>query len=73
MPNNRDFDRLSIEESLEQLKTRPETGLSNEEVRERQQEFGRNEIPETEESLAKRILKRFWGPIPWMSGGRFPG
>ena len=41
-------------------------GLSDEEVRQRQQQYGLNEIPEKEESLLRRVLKRFWGPIPWM-------
>ncbi|MFQ5734774.1 MAG: HAD-IC family P-type ATPase, partial [Planctomycetaceae bacterium] len=41
-------------------------GLTDEEVRRRQQQYGWNEIPEKEETRLKRILKRFCGPIPWM-------
>ena len=61
-----EFESLSVEETLSQLKTDPTRGLSDEEVRRRQEEYGRNELPEKEESLFKRIGKRFWGPIPWM-------
>lgn len=65
MPKS-DFEKLSVEDTFTRLKTNPEDGLSDEEVRRRQQESGLNEIPEKEESVLKRILKRFWGPIPWM-------
>jgi len=51
---------------LEQLQTNQESGLSNEEATRRLTEYGRNEISEHEETLAQRIIRRFWGPIPWM-------
>jgi H+-transporting ATPase len=41
-------------------------GLSSDEVKERIEKFGYNEIPEKEETLFHRIFRRFWGPIPWM-------
>ncbi len=41
-------------------------GLSEKEAQQLLKKYGLNEIPEKEESLFHRILKRFWGPIPWM-------
>ncbi len=41
-------------------------GLSDDEAQKRIQQYGFNEIPENEESIAGRIFKRLWGPIPWM-------
>jgi len=41
-------------------------GLSQEEVQERQERFGYNEIDEKEMSWYTRLFKKFWGPIPWM-------
>ena len=66
MPKKIDFEKLSTEEALSRLHTDAAAGLSDELARRRQQEYGLNTIPEKEESLLRRILKRFWGPIPWM-------
>jgi len=66
MSRSIDFEKLSVEEVLAKLGVDAAKGLSVEDIRERQQEYGLNEIPEKEEALLKRILKRFWGPIPWM-------
>ncbi len=63
---------------LDELKGRPpsevaalleadlERGLSQEEAERRLRLFGPNAVPEKEESVWRRLLKRFWGPIPWM-------
>ncbi len=42
------------------------TGLSDDEVKERIEKFGYNEIKEKEEGWFHRLFKKFWGPIPWM-------
>ncbi len=60
------FKNKSIEETLKELQTSLETGLSEEEAKKRLQKYGLNEIPEKEEPLWHRIFRRFWGPIPWM-------
>ncbi len=60
------YEKLSIAEAVEKLQVDPAGGLTAEQVEQRRQQYGLNEIPEKEESLASRILKRFWGPIPWM-------
>lgn len=41
-------------------------GLTSEEVRKRLQQFGPNAIVEKEQSTFEKVVKYFWGPIPWM-------
>ncbi|WP_196891323.1 plasma-membrane proton-efflux P-type ATPase [Aureivirga marina] len=48
------------------LKSDVEKGLSEKESKVRLEKYGFNEIPEKEESIFQRIIKRLWGPIPWM-------
>ncbi len=52
------------QEVVERLGTSLERGLSSEEARARLERFGPNAVPEKEESVWKRLLKRFWGPSP---------
>ena len=66
MPKPTDYEHLSIEEVLQKLKSDPAHGLASSEASRRQQQYGLNEIPEKEETLLKRLARRFWGPIPWM-------
>lgn len=61
-----DFKKQAVGQTLDELNIDPEKGLDVQVVKERQQEFGFNEIEEKEESIWHRILRRFWGPIPWM-------
>jgi H+-transporting ATPase len=61
-----DFSKLSIEETLRELKVDLHKGLNDEEVKSRLNQYGTNELPEKEESTLHRIFRRFWGPIPWM-------
>ncbi len=42
------------------------SGLSQEDVKERIEKYGYNEINEKEEGWLHRLFRRFWGPIPWM-------
>lgn len=60
------FKGKSSKEIINELKTDPSNGLSNEEIQYRIKKYGLNEIPENEESTLHRIFRRFWGPIPWM-------
>ena len=41
-------------------------GLSEEEAKRRLEAYGYNSVEEKEESFLHRLMKRFWGPIPWM-------
>ncbi len=61
-----EFKDKSIEETIKELQTDINKGLSEEEAKERLKKYGLNEIPEKEEPLWHRIFRRFWGPIPWM-------
>lgn len=67
MPKStQEYEKLSIGETLAELKTDPQRGLSEAEAQKRLAEYGYNEIPEKEESTFRRVFRRFWGPIPWM-------
>jgi H+-transporting ATPase len=61
-----DYARQSVEETIHELLTDSEHGLESAEVIKRIGRIGYNEIKEHEEPLWHRILRRFWGPIPWM-------
>lgn len=56
----------SISESLNNFDVQVDRGLSQSEAKSRLERFGPNKIIEKEESIFRRILRRFWGPIPWM-------
>lgn len=60
------FKKLSIEETLKELRTDGEKGLSEEAVKKLLSEYGYNEIPEKEETVFMRVFRRFRGPIPLM-------
>ncbi len=64
--NSENFQSKSIEDVLKELNTNLKTGLSDTEVQVRIKKYGLNEIPEKEETFLHRVLRRFWGPIPWM-------
>ena len=44
----------------------PETGLSDEEAKQRLERFGFNEIVQRKKSRLLKFAGYFWGPIPWM-------
>jgi len=56
----------TVENTLDILDVKIDQGLDRSEVQTRLTRFGYNEIEEREESLWHRIVRRFWGPIPWM-------
>ncbi|MCB9479933.1 MAG: HAD-IC family P-type ATPase [Deltaproteobacteria bacterium] len=66
MAKKSEFENLSISAALDRLGVEEARGLSAEEAARRRGEYGDNEVREKEETLARRIAKRFWGPIPWM-------
>lgn len=60
------FEGLSTDEAVDRLGVDPARGLSQHQVETRLEQHGPNEIPEKEEPFIRRLLRRFWGPIPWM-------
>ncbi len=60
-----EFKDMSVDETLSVLETNKE-GLSSEEVKRRLEKFGENKIEEKKEPKWKKVVKHFWGPIPWM-------
>ncbi len=65
-PNQNPYQSKTIDEVLKELNTNKEKGLTDSEAKERIKKYGLNEIPEKEETFLHRVLRRFWGPIPWM-------
>jgi len=61
-----DYAQQIVVETLSQLQVDAESGLTEAEVMVCRAQYGYNEIEEREEPLWQRILRRFWGPIPWM-------
>jgi H+-transporting ATPase len=60
------FNDRSIEQVIQDLKTDKQHGLNDSEAKYRIVQYGLNEIPEKEETFIQRLIRRFWGPIPWM-------
>ncbi len=61
-----EFGKKSIDDVLKELNTDVNKGLTEAEAGERIKKYGLNEMPEKEETFLHRVLRRFWGPIPWM-------
>ena len=56
----------STEQVLDELKSNKNTGLSEDEVKQRLEKYGPNEITEKKLNPILKFLSYFWGPIPWM-------
>ncbi len=56
---------LTVPAMLQRLGSSAE-GLDQDEAQRRIAQFGPNLLPEARESLIKKLLHYFWGPIPWM-------
>jgi len=61
-----EFAEQPVGETLKSLEVSSDAGLSAGEAARRLGQYGYNEIQEHEESFLHRLLRRFWGPIPWM-------
>ncbi|MFO8100967.1 MAG: plasma-membrane proton-efflux P-type ATPase [Dehalococcoidia bacterium] len=60
------YERMSVEEVLDELSTDSEQGLTTDEVSRRLEQYGENTIEEEQEHPVIIFLSHFWGPIPWM-------
>ncbi|MGI0046003.1 MAG: plasma-membrane proton-efflux P-type ATPase [Nitrosotalea sp.] len=65
-PATKQFEQLSVEETIKQLGTNPLSGLSSEEVQGRISRYGHNEIEEKRQNSLVRFFKKFWGVTAWM-------
>ena len=61
-----EYSKQDVKETLKKLDVDSGSGLSEEQVQKRLEDYGHNRIVEKEETLLHRIFRRFWGPIPWM-------
>ncbi len=43
-----------------------DSGLTSEEVRQRREQCGSNAVAQTEPAAVRRLLAKFWAPVPWM-------
>lgn len=60
------FDKVSVEDTIAQLETNPESGLTSQEAAARLEKYGENALEESRESAWAKLFSFFWGPIPWM-------
>ena len=63
---NENYKSKSGDEVLKELNSNKNTGLSEEEAKERLTKYGLNEITEKKINPILKFLSYFWGPIPWM-------
>ena len=61
-----DYAKRPVEETLRSLGVDASGGLTDAAAAERLARYGYNETREKTEPLWHRVLRRFWGPIPWM-------
>ncbi len=60
------YTKMSIEDTLADLKVTEDQGLTAQEAEKRLLEHGENTIVESKKSMWKVLVGFFWGPIPWM-------
>lgn len=60
------FEQLSVEETIKQLGANLLSGLSSEEVQKRISRYGHNEIEGEHQNSLVRFFKKFWGVTAWM-------
>jgi H+-transporting ATPase len=60
------FENTSPEETLQQLQTNQDQGLTQNEAQKRLEKYGPNELAEERMHPLLKFLSYFWGPIPWM-------
>ena len=64
-----DYKKISVEETIKELKVDREKGLSKEEVEKRLSEYGHNEIPEKEHSPCDAGLTRRLAQVNFLELG----
>jgi len=61
-----DYKGSAVDDTIAALSTDRGNGLTSAEAQTRLERFGPNEIEEHDEPTWHQVLRRFWGPIPWM-------
>jgi H+-transporting ATPase len=64
-PTN-EYARQPVGDTARELRVDPARGLDAAEAHARLERYGPNQVEEKEEPLWHRLMRRFWGPIPWM-------
>jgi len=64
-PTTDDLERASLDEVYASLGTSP-SGLTSADAKTRIEKYGRNELAEVKVGDLEKLLRYFWGPIPWM-------
>lgn len=59
-PATKQFEQLSIKDTIKQLDTTISSGLSLEEAQRRISRYGYNEIEERQQNSLARFFKKFW-------------
>ncbi|MBD3402719.1 plasma-membrane proton-efflux P-type ATPase [candidate division GN15 bacterium] len=60
------FEDAEVDETLSELSTDPDNGLSDDQVTEKRKKHGLNKIESRDKHPLLKLLANFWGPIPWM-------
>jgi H+-transporting ATPase len=60
------YGKMTIEETLHNLGVNSANGLSSDEAEQKLKQFGPNSLEQKEESIFKKLIQFFWGPIPIM-------
>ena len=63
--NTSEYKKISLEDVFKLLKTSLK-GLNDEEVKQKIELFGYNEIIEKKVNHFVQFIKRYWGPMPWL-------
>jgi H+-transporting ATPase len=61
-----DYQKIGIDELVENLKADVKNGLSAADIEKRVKEYGYNEVPERKANPYISFAKKFWGPTAWM-------
>ncbi len=64
--NTNSYKAKPAKEVFQEFNTDPKKGLSESSIAGLHEKYGYNEVPEKEESFFHRIIRRFYGPIPFM-------
>lgn len=66
MKKTDEYLQQEIQQTFHDYDVELDQGLNKQQVDERLNKYGYNELEQEQESLLHRIVRRFWGPIPWM-------